>query len=129
VQPASGAFAALRQCLQKNGVNLAAPANTTQARAQLQAAITRCAAAVHLGSLTPSSTVSTTLTKLADCLRQNGVNIPKSGTSSGLNTSGIDTNSATYKAALAKCRSILLPPVRIPGVPAGATTIPGVPTG
>lgn len=132
VQPTSGASATLRQCLQKNGINLAAPVNTTQARAQLQAAVAKCAAAVHLlssGILKPSSAVSATLVRFADCLRQNGVNVPKPSTSGGLNTSGLDTSSATYKAALAKCRSILLPPIHIPGVPGGATTIPGVPTG
>jgi hypothetical protein len=128
VQPTSGTSTALRQCLQKNGINLAAPVNTTQARAQLQAAVAKCAATVHLGNLKPNSTVSTTLTRFADCLRQNGVNVPKSSTG-GLNTSGIDTSSATYKAALAKCRNILLPTIHSPGVPGGVTTVPGVPTG
>ncbi len=73
------------------------------------------------------------LARFAACLRQNGVNVPKSSTSGGSNTSGLNTNSPTYKAAVAKCRSILAPSGsgHIPGVPAGAGGLAGagVPTG
>lgn len=51
------------------------------------------------------------LTHFAGCLRQHGANIPapsSSGKGPVLSTKGVNTNSPQYRAAVAKCRGVLI---------------------
>jgi hypothetical protein len=130
-----GRFAALRACLQKNGVTLPAPTpgqgplqlGGGQAggqlpkgvtRAQVQAAMKKCggggrvfgpngqAARRRFGS----PTFRKALTAFAACMRSNGVKLPApdtSGTGPVFSTKGVNTASATFRAASAKCQSVL----------------------
>lgn len=120
-------FTAMRECLSKSGIKLperrpgaAPPAGGPRfglpsgvTREQLRAALEKCG--LHGGSFRPgaslhSSAFQARLTKFATCMRQNGVNLPAPNTSGRgplFDTKGIDTTSATFKAAEAKCRSDL----------------------
>lgn len=130
-------FAVLRACLQKHGIPL--PKNITAqnssiaailaslpkgvTRAQLEAAVNSCGG---LGSFagagippvagTSSPAYKQAVTKFVSCMRANGVKLPNaSGTGASVNTKGIDTHSAKFKAALKKCAAIL----RSASAPAG----------
>ena len=122
-----GRFAALRECLLKNGITLPQrsagqrpqpgrgglqlPRGVTQA--QFQAALKKCRGGAGGllgggGSANPSNTKA--LAKFASCMRQNGVNLPTPNTSGNgpvFNTKGIDTSSAKFKAARSKCQNDL----------------------
>jgi hypothetical protein len=66
------------------------------------------------------------LTKYAECLRQNGINLPAPNTSGKgpvFSTKGIDTASPQFRAATMKCRASLVSALRRPqGTGAAGTT-------
>ena len=139
----AGRFAAVRECLQKNGVTLPAfkpgqhgqpqargpfgggagaagsaggpqlPKGVT--RAQYEAALKKCGAGKFSGrsgggARFKSPAFQAALAKFATCMRENGVNVPAPNTSGNgpvFDTKGIDTTSAKFKAAEAKCQSDL----------------------
>jgi hypothetical protein len=131
-----GRFAALRECLQKNGITLpkrtpgqapgaggflgggpTLPAGVS--RAQYEAAIKKCGGLPRFprgGFRGPrikfnSPAIKAALVKFAACLRANGVNAPEpntSGTGPIFNTKGLNTSSATFRTAESKCRSDLV---------------------
>jgi hypothetical protein len=129
----AGRFTALRECLQKNGITLPkrTPGQRPQggaggflgggaggpqlpkgvSRAQYEAAVKKCGggAFVGAGGRINSPGVKQALAKFATCMRENGVNVPEPNTSGGpiFNTKGLDTSSAQFKTADAKCRSDL----------------------
>lgn len=141
-----GRFAALRECLQKNGVKLPAPAPGQSplglggpagaqqlpkgvTRAQMQAAVKKCGGAGRV--LGPggqaarrrfgSPAFRKALAGFAACMRSNGVNLPApntSGTGPVFSTKGLNTASASFRAASAKCQSVLR--AAFPRPPAGA---------
>jgi hypothetical protein len=127
-----GRFAALRECLQKNGVTL--PKRTPgQGRppaggflgggagrqlpkgvtpAQFQAALKKCGGPGFSGGgqRFNNPAFRTALTKFAACMSENGVKLPAPKTSGGgpiFGTQGVNTQSAQFKSAEAKCRSDL----------------------
>ena len=87
-------------------------------RAQYEAAVKKCgggnfavAVAAARASTAPPSRQA--LAKFATCMRENGVNVPAPNTSGNgpiFNTKGINTSSAQFKAAEAKCQSDLRAP-------------------
>ncbi len=132
-------FAALRACLQKEGITLPTrkpgqapgaggflgggsrglklPAGVS--RTKYEAAIKKCGGLPNFprgGFRGPrikfnSPAIKAALAKFAACLRTNGVNVPEANTSGKgpiFNTKGLNTGSATFKAAETKCRSDLL---------------------
>ena len=132
--PNAGRFAAMRECLQKNGVTLPAfkpgQHGQPQARgpfggatgrqlpkgvnkAKYEAAVKKCGGgnfASRGGTRFKSPAFKTALAKFATCMRENGVNVPAPNTSGSgpvFDTKGIDTSSAQFKAAEAKCQSDL----------------------
>jgi hypothetical protein len=132
-----GRFAALRECLQKNGITLPKftpgkpqspgtprsflPKGVT--KAQYEAAIKKCGGpAFFAGGRNHFNTPAfkQALTKFATCMNENGVAIPKANTSGNgpiFNSKGLDTSSAKFKAAEAKCRPDLSGAIRgAPGV-------------
>jgi hypothetical protein len=153
---ATGGFGAraatLRSCLQKNGVTLPArkpsqggtpgargpfglgsgaqlPKGVT--RAELQAALKKCSAGTfaRIGRFGGAGR-SQRLAKFAACMHTNGVNLPAPNTSGKgpiFNTKSIDTNSAAFKAADAKCARELTPSA--PGGAGGAVGAPEAPAG
>jgi hypothetical protein len=128
-------FAAVRECLEKNGITLpqrapgsgghagarggllgagagALPKGVT--RAQYEAALRKCGAgAAGLGRGTPlanNHVFEAALAKFAECLRQNGVNVPAPNTSGKgpvFDTKGINTSSPQFRVATTKCRATL----------------------
>jgi hypothetical protein len=140
----SGRFTAVRECLKKNGIAL--PKFTPGQRptpgehgpllpkgvskAQYEAALKKCGGGSFGGrSRFGSAAVKQALTKFATCMRENGVNVPKANTSGKgpiFNTKGLNTSSATFRAAEAKCRVDLTGAFRgAPGAHAGPGTAPG----
>jgi hypothetical protein len=140
--PNTGRFAAIRECLQKNGITLpqrtpgqkrppggaggflgggaGGPGAAGRAqlpkgvtRARYEAALKKCGAGAFAGrggTRFKSPAFKTALTKFAACMRENGVNVPAPNTSGNgpvFDTKGIDTSSAQFKAAEAKCQSDL----------------------
>jgi hypothetical protein len=131
----AGRFAALRECLQKNGITLpkrtpgqrprggaggflGGGAGGPQAqlpkglsRAQYEAAVKKCGggAFVGAGGRLASPAAKQALAKFATCMRENGVNVPEPNTSGGpiFNTKGLNPSGAQFKAAETKCRSDL----------------------
>jgi hypothetical protein len=132
----SGRFAAVRECLQKNGVTLPKrtpgqgrppagaggflggaggpqlPKGVT--RAQYEAALKKCGggnfAGARGGARFKNPVFQAALAKFASCLRANGVNVPAPNTSGKgpvFDTKGIDTSSARFRAAEVKCQSDL----------------------
>jgi len=144
----TGRFAAMRACLQKEGITLPArtpgqprtpgaggflgggagpqlPKGVT--RAQLQAALRKCGGG--RGFARPgtgrfnSPAFRTALSAFAACMRQNGIALPApntSGTGPVFNTKGIDTASAQFTAARTRCQSKLAGAYARPGGTAGA---------
>jgi hypothetical protein len=163
--PIAGRFAAVRECLQKNGITL--PKRTPgqklppgaaggflgggagagaagrvgglqlpkgMTRAQYEAVLKKCgggAFAGRGGARFKSPAFKAALAKFATCMRENGVNVPAPNTSGAgpvFDTKGIDTSSAQFKAAEAKCRSDLTGAFqRGPG--AGGPSASGAPPG
>jgi hypothetical protein len=135
-RPGAGRFRALRECLQKNGIALPKrtpgqrrpggaggflnpgaggprlPPGVT--RGQYEAAVKKCGGAPFIGGGAPirSPAVKQALAKFAACMRENGVKVPEPSTSGGpiFNSKGLNTASAQFKAASAKCN------VDLPGV-------------
>jgi hypothetical protein len=133
--PNAGRFAAIRECLQKNGVTLPAfkpgQHGQPQARgpfggasgrqlpkgvnkAKYEAALKKCGGGSFAGrggaARFKSPAFKTALAKFATCMRENGVNVPAPNTSGSgpvFDTKGIDTSSAQFKAAETKCQSDL----------------------
>jgi len=127
-----GRFAALRACLQKQGITL--PKRTPGQRppggaggffggraaeqlpngvtpAQMQAALKKCGGGLGAGLRrinTPA--LRQALAKFATCMRENGVNVPAPNTSGSgpvFSTKGLNTSSPQFKTAEAKCRADL----------------------
>jgi hypothetical protein len=129
-------FGAIRECLQKNGITLPRrppgqgrpfggfagggprlPSGVN--RAQLEAALKKCGAPPgrieHFGRFGATERLRNpafvqALTKFAACMRENGIDVPAPNTTGNgpvFNTSGMNTASAQFRAALAKCRSDL----------------------
>jgi hypothetical protein len=133
--PGRGRFAALRSCLQKNGITL--PRRTPGARrppgvggfgafggaggglrlpsgvsrAQFQAALKKCGGTGFGGAgRFNNPAYRQALATFATCMRQNGVNLPEPNTSGNgpvFSVKGIDTATPQFKAAMARCRSDL----------------------
>jgi hypothetical protein len=127
----AGRFAAVRECLAKNGITLPKrtpgqarplggllggvrqlPKGVTQA--QYDAALHKCGLnRPNRGGVTSrlaSPAYKLALANFAACMRQNGENLPVPNTSGKgpiFNTTGINTSSATFQAAAAKCSAIL----------------------
>jgi hypothetical protein len=153
-------FAAMRECLEKNGITLpkrtsgsgrptgaaggflggGAGAGGLQlpkgvTRAQYEAALKKCGGHVFTGGgrggFTNNPVFKTALTKYAECLRHNGVNVPAPNTSGNgpvFDTKGVNTSSPQFKTATAKCRSTLTGAFRRPGG-AGGPSPGGPPAG
>jgi hypothetical protein len=97
-------------------------------RTKLQQAFKKCGGGTGFGSgripggRFNDKQAQAALTKYAACLRENGVDVPKPNTSGKgpvFDTKGIDTSSAAFKKAQAKCRSLL--PSFFRGRPGGAS--------
>jgi hypothetical protein len=158
-----GRFAAIRECLKKNGITLptrkpgqapgaggflgggggfALPKGVT--KAQYEAAFKKCGGFPRGGfrggaggfrggaGVFKTAAGKQALAKFAACMRSNGINVPEPNTSGNgpvFNDKGIDTASAKFKEAEAKCRSALLGAFRAhpgaggaaPGAAPGAT--------
>jgi hypothetical protein len=150
-------FAALRSCLQKQGIKLPAPpsgASRVQGRpgsgaagggprgfqlpagvtqAQFQAALKKCGGGGRTrggaGAFRGAS-ARAGLVKYAACLRQNGIDVPEPNTTGKgpvFSTKGIDTSSSKFKAAQSKCQSDLQGAFR--GRPGGGAAPGGPPPG
>lgn len=150
----SARFAAMRECLQKNGITLPKrtpgsrpgggfvpgagagggpqlPSGVT--RAQYEAALKKCGggnAHSFAGGATRrlnNPVFKTALTKYGDCLRENGIKLPAPNTSGSgpiFDTKGIDTAGSQFKTASAKCRSVLLSAFKHPAGAGGASGTP-----
>ena len=131
--PGAGRFAAVRECLRKNGITPkgraggllgaggapALPKGMT--RAQYAEVLNKCGANLRgPGTFKPRRTLNssrfrTALANFAACLRQNGVKLPAPNTTGKgpiFDTKGINTASPQFKAAEAKCRAVLLAGLR-----------------
>jgi hypothetical protein len=127
-----GRFAAVRACLQKQGITLprrspgspgaggllgsgsgqgpTLPAGVS--RAQFEAATKKCGGGnfARRGRAPNSPARTSALTAFAGCMRANGVNLPAPNTSGKgpvFNTSGLNVSTAQLNAAQAKCSSAL----------------------
>ncbi len=123
-------FGALRQCLQQNGITLPkrspgqGPGNggllgggagsqlpKGVSHAQLEAALKKCGGGlVRRGQSLNTPARTQAFTKFAACMRTNGINLPAPNTSGKgptFNTKGLDTSSAKFRQAYAKCTSQL----------------------
>jgi hypothetical protein len=130
-----GRFAAVRECLQKNGITL--PKRTPDqtrpglggllgggagptlpkgvTRAQYEAALKKCGASTFRGfrgggARFNSPVFKQALSKFAACMRENGVSLPAPNTSGNgpiFNSKALNTSSAQFRGAQAKCRPIL----------------------
>jgi len=149
-------FGALRECLKKNGINL--PERTPgQPRpggatggffgggagaklpkgvtpAEMQAALRKCGRGFGAGLRgvnTPAFKAA--FTKFVACMHENGITLPAPNTSGNgpvFNSKGLDTSSAKFMAAEAKCRADLPGPPRAGGPSgAGAGPPPGATSG
>ncbi len=155
--PNAGRFAAMRECLQKNGITLPKrtpgqrrpggaggflggggtagpqlPKGVT--RAQYEAAIKKCGGGAFAGgggARVSSPAFKQALVKFAACMRENGVNIPAPNTSGKgpiFSTKGLNTASPQFRAAEAKCRGDLQSTFRR-GSPAGGPPSGAPPAG
>ncbi|HEU0249819.1 MAG TPA: hypothetical protein VFR48_03750 [Solirubrobacteraceae bacterium] len=125
-------FTAVRECLQKQGVQLPTRPNGARGgflgganlpkgvtRAQLQSAISKCLGGRGFPAGGPggarfsrarSPRFRQALSLFAACMRKNGVNVPQPNTSGSgpvFSTKGLNTASPQFKAATAKCRPAL----------------------
>jgi hypothetical protein len=149
--PGAGRFAAVRECLQKNGVTLpqrpagggpgfrgangGAPLPKGMTRAQYQAVLEKCGGGFRGSGATgarrsfDSPRFRQVLTSFAACLRQNGVDVPPPNTSGKgpvFGTKGIDVRSPQFKQAERKCRATLLAGLRTQsGATASGTSTTG----
>jgi hypothetical protein len=138
-------FSAVRECLQKQGIQLptrpgagrglflggaSLPKGVT--RAQLQSAVSKCLGGrgLHGGgpgargfSRARNPRFQQALSLFAACLRKNGVNVPQPNTSGSgpvFSTKGLNTASPQFKAATAKCRPALTGALGLRGARPGA---------
>jgi hypothetical protein len=146
---------ALRTCLQKAGITLperkpgrrgtpgagrpfggsgavaAAKLPNGVSRAQLQAALKKCGGGQFpQGGRGLAAGGAQRFAKFASCMRKHGVKLPQPNTSGKgpiFNTKGIDTKSAAFKAADAKCAGELAPSGVRPGGAPGSDTEAGPP--
>jgi hypothetical protein len=127
-----GRFAAVRECLQKNGITLpsrtpgqgrppgsggllggggAPPLPSGVTRAQYEAALKKCGAGARGGAARlKSPAYKKALTDFAACMRENGVSLPAPNTSGNgpvFNSKALNTSSAQFRSAQAKCQPIL----------------------
>ncbi len=129
--PGAGRFAAVRECMAKNGITLPkrAPGQRPRpgaggflgggagpqlpkgvTRAQYEAVLKKCGGGVFRGPRANNRAFRQALVKFADCMRENGVKLPEpnnSGTGPIFNTKGIDTASTQFRAAERKCSTSL----------------------
>jgi hypothetical protein len=136
----AGRFAALRECLQKNGITLPKPTPGKRpapgaggflgggrsgsapklpagvTRAKYEATVKKCGGFARGGfaggtrAHFNSPAIKQALAKFAACLRTNGIDVPEANTSGKgpiFSTKGLNTASAKFKMADAKCRSDL----------------------
>lgn len=149
----SARFAAMRECLQKNGITLPKRAPGSRpggggfpgigagggpqlpkgvTRTQYEAALKKCGGHIFAGGgarRLDNPVFKAALAKYGTCLRQNGINLPAPNTSGNgpiFDTKGINTSSAQFKAASTKCRSALVGAFRRP---AGAPGTSGAAAG
>jgi hypothetical protein len=136
----AGRFAAMRECLQRNGITLPArpagaggpgvpggvpggpagvpgggprqlPKGVT--REQFQAALKKCGGGAGFAGgarRSDNPAYRNALTAYAACMKNNGITLPTANTSGNgpvFNTTGVNTSSAQFKAAAAKCQSVL----------------------
>lgn len=126
-------FTAVRECLQKQGIQLPSRprgsdgsflggANLPKgvSRSQLQSAMSKCLGGRGFPPGRPgggqfnrarSPRFQQALGSFASCLRKNGIKVPQPNTSGKgpvFSTKGLDTSSPQFKAATAKCRSALV---------------------
>ncbi len=131
-RPNPARFSAVRACLAKKGITLPqrAPGSPRGfpggaggpqlpkgvSPTQFQEALRSCGGGFAGSRLGPGHSAFTSprfhaeLVRFAACLRQNGVNVGEPNTSGKgpvFDTKGINTGSPQFKAALAKCRSVL----------------------
>jgi hypothetical protein len=129
---AAGRFAALRECLKKDGITLpkrtpgqrrrpggggflggggAAPQLPKGVtRAQYEAALKKCGGGAFGRPRSANPVFTRALVKFADCMRADGVKIPEPNTSGKgpiFTTKGINTSSAQFRAAETKCSADL----------------------
>jgi hypothetical protein len=145
-----GRFKAIRECLQKNGITLPQRTPGTPrtpgaggflggggpqlpkgvTRAQYEAAVKKCGGRALGGGLNrlKSPVYRQALAKFATCMRENGVNVPQPNTSGSgpvFNIKGLNTASATFKAAESKCSADLRSTLRPGPGAAGPAGGPG----
>ncbi|HUA74409.1 MAG TPA: hypothetical protein VL988_06600 [Solirubrobacteraceae bacterium] len=99
-------------------------------RAQFEAALKKCGSGAFRrgGRGFDTAAGRQRFAKFAECMRKNGVKLPSPNTSGNgpiFNTKGIDTNSAAFKAADAKCQKELRPSGGTGGTGGGAAPVPG----
>ncbi len=143
--PRSSRFAALRECLAKNGITLPKRTRGTRpsggllgggglnlpsgvSRSQYEAALKKCGGGAlgRFKGFASSPKAKEALTKFAACMREAGVDLPAPNTSGSgpiFNTSHLDVAGAKFKSAEAKCaanlRGAFAARGRRPGAPAG----------
>jgi hypothetical protein len=130
--PGAGRFAALRECMAKNGITLPkrAPGQRPRpgaggflgggagpqlpkglTRAQYEAVLKKCGGGAFRGGPRANSPAFRQgLVKFAACMRENGVKLPEpnnSGKGPIFDTKGVNTASTQFKAAERKCSSSL----------------------
>jgi hypothetical protein len=150
-----GRFAAIRECLQKSGITLpnrtpgqrpspgaggflgggapTLPKGVT--RAQYEAALKKCGGFSRggfrgFGGSFNSPAGKQALAKFATCMHENGVNVPAPNTSGKgpiFDAKGLDTSSAKFRTAEAKCRIDLQGLFRARPGGAGAPGSPSTP--
>ena len=105
-------------------------------RAQYEAALKKCGGGNFAGrggaARFKSPAFKAALAKFATCMRENGVNVPAPNTSGSgpvFDTKGIDTSSAQFKAAEAKCQSDLTGAFRRGPGAGGSPSASGAPPG
>jgi hypothetical protein len=115
-------LASLHECLAHQGITLVGPGGSPSSslvlgvdaklpsgvtREQYEAAFRKCSGAL---STSTSPAYTAVLARYIACMRSHGVNLPPPNTSGGgpvLDTKGLNTRSAGYRAALAKCGPLL----------------------
>jgi hypothetical protein len=128
---AGGQPARLRACLRKNGIQVSESVSTISdllahtpkgvTRSQLLTAVRSCGG-ISGGITAGKPRVTGAAYKQAfvsfvSCMREHGINLPAPNTSGKgpiVDTKGIDTTGATYKAAAEKCASILRKVLSLP---------------
>lgn len=105
----NAAVTALRTCMRGKGMTIPRSSGTSQAG--FEAALKQCIPGLKLNLPTNNTTSEAkSVTAFVGCMRGAGVNLPEPKSSASgpvLNTEGVDTSSAQFKAALAKCKGDL----------------------